>query len=225
MRSITEKFVDEPAMSVFTKHVAIKESSIKPQFVFFDRNQQWRNRSVTFLIGWHRPRGVANNDFPPRRIIRLRRQIVELASFYNYMIDPSGGLTGIVINERHNNNWVKNGRFIYASPRDIIGLNDCASEISMTTPAKYPSTLKFLLPFQNISLSIADFSHASGGVPERKGKPSYEPSGNCRNHDAVIFKQFSEMPEDDQRNVVRGALFLVGIGILAAYIVYDVTKR
>lgn len=42
--------------------------------------------------------------------------------------------------------------------------------------------------------------------------------GNCT---PIVIKKFSDMPEDDRRNVIRGALFCAGIFVLFAYIAID----
>jgi len=62
-------------------------------------------------------------------------------------------------------------------------------------------------------------------VSQRISKPSDKSGSNGSDNDSVVVKKFSDMPEDDRRNVICGALFCAGIFILLAYIAIDVTKR
>lgn len=54
--------------------------------------------------------------------------------------------------------------------------------------------------------------------PERPSESSNSDGGDGPDEGAVVVKSFSDMPPDDQHRVVGGAIFLIGLFLLSAYL-------
>jgi hypothetical protein len=73
------------------------------------------------------------------------------------------------------------------------------------------------LPFSSVPQLIGGFSQADCGLPQiprehRDGRSEEGAEGAV-----VLIKKFGDMPYRDQSDVVAGALFFLGLGVLFAY--------
>lgn len=81
------------------------------------------------------------------------------------------------------------------------------------------------LLFGESSQSLVDLAVLSGGAPKSECEPRDEPCGHGGNGRTGVVKGFFDMPEPDRDKVIGGAIFVLGIAALAAYIVGDVLER
>jgi hypothetical protein len=75
-----------------------------------------------------------------------------------------------------------------------------------------------------VGLSLARYPQPSGGPSQRESEIRNGNSSGSGNSHPIIIKGFADLPENDRRNVVSGAILLVGIGIVLAYVAIDLTK-